>query len=299
VVRSAIALVVVAGCAAGAGTPAKVSTLRPACAGDQRWDGTRCRSVGDDRAKVALVKQANAEFKREEAAAALAALAAHGPLDHDTNITLWEQRGIEAAYREDDAAATRAFDMLLALNPSHLLSYTLSPKATFVFERARVAAGEAGAPVLDVSWAHGQRVGAPVPIVVEVVADPKRFLRRATVFVRRRGEPGWKAADVTLGAPGALARVTLPAIDAPAATALEVYARAYDDRDNEVLTWADPKRPREIPLRFDPRTPWYRKWWVWAAVGGVVATTTGIAVYAATREPGAVLPPVTVSSPAR
>src|SRR5688500_6197431 len=264
--RLAIGLLI--GCGAGAAAPAATAALRPACGADQRWDGAACRPVGDARSRVEAAEQELAAFHVKEAAAALEGVEAAGPLDHDTHVKLWEQRGIAAAYAEDPATATAAFEMLLALDPPHLLSYTLSPQATFVFERSRVAAGTQGAPSLDISWAHGQKLGAPVPLEVEVIADPKGFLRRATVFVRVRGDAGWKAADVALGSPGTRTRLTLPSFSGSAATALELYARAYDARDNEVLAWSDARRPREIPLRYDPPTPWYRTWWVWAAVGG-------------------------------
>ena len=298
---------ILAACAPAARTTGPVAPLRPGCGADQRWDGHACHPVGDARARVGRAAAALDAFQKEadtakfEAAQAnLADVEQHGPLDHDTHVRLWEQRGIAAAFREDEAAATRAFDMVLALDPGHLLSYMLSPKATFVFERARAAAIERGAPALDVSWTQGQRVGSPVPLDVEVVADPKRFLRRATVYVRTRGAPGWRAADVALPPPGHRAQLRLPAIAADRATALEVYARAYDDRGNEVLTWADARRPREIPLGYTPPTPWYKRGWVWAVAGVVGLTTVGAVVYAATRSPPDELPPIPTSRfPAR
>jgi len=286
-------------CGPGAVTRGPISALHPACDVDQRWDGARCQPTGDARARVDAAATALAAFQVDAAREALATAEDHGPLDHDTHVKLWEQRGIAAAYVEDEPTATSAFDMLLALDPGHLLSYTLSPKATFVFERARLAAHAHESPDLDVTWAHGQRVGAPVPLDVEIIADPKHFLRRASVFVRRRGEDAWRATDVALGPAGRLQRVTLPAVAGAAASALEVYARVYDDRGNEVLTWADPSRPREIPLRYDPPPRWYRKWWVWTAIVGVVATATGVTAYAVTREPPADLPPIPVNSTAR
>ena len=48
---------------------------------------------------------------------------------------------------------------------------------------------------------------------------------------------------------------------------------------------AGPERPRELPLRWDPPTPWWRKWWVWAIAGTGVAAVTGAVVYAAQWEP--------------
>ncbi|HEU4730584.1 MAG TPA: hypothetical protein VFT22_21955, partial [Kofleriaceae bacterium] len=274
--------------------------LRPACPATAYWDGATCRPRGDGAARVAAARQALAQLDVDVARQALAAADRGGPLDHDANVTLWEQRGIAAAYLDDERGASAAFDMLLALDPGHFLSYTLSPKATFVFEKARNDARTRGVPALDVHWPHGQRVGDPLPLDLEVVADPKRFLRRATVFVRARGEAGWRATDVALAGgadarpdrqanepagPRAERRIVLPAIEANRPVSLELYLRAYDDRGNEVLTWADPARPREIPLRYDPPIPWYRRGWFYAAVGSVVAATVGVTVYELTIAP--------------
>jgi len=68
-------------------------------------------------------------------------------------------------------------------------------------------------------------------------------------------------------------------------TSLELYLKAFDRTGNEVLVWADPTRPREIPLRYDPPTPWHRRWWVWAIAGTVVAGVTGVIVYETTLAP--------------
>ena len=94
--------------------------------------------AGDGPARqLAAGIQALAAQDLDAAKAAFDAAEHAGPLDHDSNVTLWEQRGIAAAYVDDEAAATAAFDMMLALDPGHFLSYTLSPKATFVFEKLR------------------------------------------------------------------------------------------------------------------------------------------------------------------
>jgi len=286
--RSVVVVVVaLAGCHPGA-QPGTLATLRRACPDASYWNGTACKPRGSAAANVAAGKLALAKLDVDVAKAALDAADHGGPLDHDTNVTLWEQRGIAAAYVDDERTASAAFDMLLALDPSHFLSYTLSPKATFVFEKVRNdrrnAPGARGVPALDVTWPRGQRVGEGVPLDLEVVADPKQFLRRATVFVRTHGEPDWRAADVTLANAGDR-HLVLPAVQATKPVSLELYLRAYDERGNEVLTWADPAHPREIPLRYDPPVPWYRRTWFYAAVGGVVAASVGITVYELTIAP--------------
>lgn len=259
--------------------------LRDACAPAEHWDGAACRPRGEAAALIARGKEALSKDSDVEAArrALDAAERDGGPRDHEANILLWQQRGIAAAYVDDDASAAAAFDMLLALDPSHILSYRLSTKATFVFEDVRRR--RRGSPAIDVRWRLGQKVGERIPLDVEVVSDPKRFLHRATLFVRTRGEPRWRAADVEIPPALRQARLELPAVQASRPVSLELYLRAYDARGNEVLAWADPKQPREIPLRYDPPPPWYRKPWVWITGGGALALGTGLLVWAIASEP--------------
>lgn len=231
--------------------------------------------------KLAASTQAITALDLDAAKADLDAAAQTGPLDHDEHVKLWEQRGIVAAYADDTAGAKRAFDMLLALDPGHFLSYYVSPKATFVFEELRNQKDRTP-PALDVQWPRGGKVGDPLPLDLSIVADPKQFLRRATVYVRTRGEASWRAADVPLQKDQ---RVVLPPVAADKPVSLELYVRAYDDRGNEVLTWADPQRPREIPLRYDPPPPWYRTWWAITIASSVVAIGTGVTVYELTLAP--------------
>jgi hypothetical protein len=122
-----------------------------------------------------------------------------------------------------------------------------------------------------------------VPLDLEIVADPKAFLKAATVFVRTRGDAVWRAAD--LAVTGKSKRVVLPAVTATKPVSLELYVRGYDAHGNEVLAWADAAKPREIPLRYDAPQPWYRKWWVITIAGSVLVGGTAAIVYTATREP--------------
>src|SRR5438552_3285609 len=95
--------------------------LREACAPSDFWDGVACKPRGDGAAKIAAGKKALAD--QDVDAAKLALDAAAGPLDHAANVLLWEQRAIAAAYVDDEPSASAAFDMLLALDPAHVLSY--------------------------------------------------------------------------------------------------------------------------------------------------------------------------------
>jgi hypothetical protein len=290
-VRTALFVIVIvmaaAGCAHRGAVGGTAITLRAACAASERWDGTACVALAGV-ADVEAGREAIARYDMDTAVAALERSRGM-PFDHANNILWWEQRGIAHAYLDQPSEAVAAFDHLLLIDPAHLLSYELSTKATLAFAQARAAAEARGAPMLDVQWRRDQRLGEAVPIEVETVADPGGILKKATIYVRARGESAWRAADFALAAPGKVANVRLPAVAGTKSITLEMYAVASDDTGTEVLTWASPGRPREIALRYDPPTPWYRKWWVWAAAGGVVAVGTGIIVYATVWEPGPVV----------
>ena len=268
-------VVALASCGGAAIQSGSLASLREVCSTGEYWDGRACAKAGDAPGKLDAGAKALAELKVDDAKRDLDAAEHAGPLDHDHHVLLWEQRGIAAAYVDDEPGAKAAFDMMLALDPTHILSYTLSPKATFVFESVRKSTKEA--PAIDVNWSRGGKVGDPVPVDVEVVADPKKFLKHATLFVRTRGDARWRATDLTLDARER--HVVLPPVVAQKPVSLELYLRAYDDQHNEVLAWADPGKPREIPLRYDPPQRWYTKWWVLTIAGGVLLAGTSATVY--------------------
>ena len=284
---AALSVISLAACAGSAGRAGRATSLRPACAEGERWDGGGCQPRGGE----ADLDAAQAAIKDVQIDAAFAALdrAATRPLAHRSYVRMLEQRGMAEAVAEDAAAAAAAFARMLDADPGRGIDCTRGTIIVRPFEQARAEAAKRAPPELELRWRRDLRLGRPVPIEIETIDDPAARLRGLTVYVRERGEPTWRAADVELPAPGAVGQLVLPPIGGTRPTTLELFAVASDERGNEVHRWASPERPRELPLRYDPPTPWHRRWWVWAAVGGVVAAGTGIGVYAAVWEPSATL----------
>src|SRR5688572_29310831 len=81
------------------------------------------------------------DFRPEEAIVLLERAKTEGPYGYDDHAKLYEQLGIAYAYLDRSEDALAAFDMLLAIDPTRAISYTLSPKVTFLFEQARSKAG--------------------------------------------------------------------------------------------------------------------------------------------------------------
>lgn len=282
-----VVLLSVAACGGSAGQRGRTTLLRPACGVGQVWEGAGCQPRGGE-AELAAAAAAIDAVQIDDALAALDR-AGGRPLDHASYLRMWEQRGVAEAVAAAPAEARAAFSRLLDADPGHAIDCTRGPRIFTPFQEARAEAATRAAPELELRWRRDLRLGQPVPIEIETIADPALLMRGLTVYVRARGEQAWRAADVELPAPGKVGKVLLPAIAGRAPTALELFAVASDQHGNEVHLWASADRPRELPLRYDPPTPWYRKWWVWAAAGGVVAAGTGIGVYAAVWEPSATL----------
>lgn len=237
-------------------------------------------------AEVEAAEKALADFRPEEAVRILDAV--EGPLAYETHIRVHEQLGIAHAYLEQPEEAVASFRRMLALDPARALPYTLSPKVTFLFERARREAARLPTPTLDLGWPRGLRTAESVPIELEVVHDPVGFLSSAVVRYRRRGEASWRERALQLPSEGGFATASLPPVAAEATEAqtLELYVVARDGRGNEVMRLGHPDRPREIELRYERPRAWFERWWLWAAVGGVVAAGATAAAVAASSGPG-------------
>src|SRR5258708_18238037 len=64
---------------------------------------------------------------------------------------------------------------------------------------------------------------------------------------------------------------------------LEYYVEARDDKGRVVGRVASPERPIPLAVHGVPNvaagpTPWFKRWYVWAAVGGVVAVAANSGV---------------------
>ncbi|MFO0722893.1 MAG: hypothetical protein U1E65_03850 [Myxococcota bacterium] len=237
-------------------------------------------------------QKALADFRPEEAVVLLEKAKDEGPYGYADHAKLYEQLGIAYAYLDKAEKAADAFDTLLLIDPTWAISYTLSPKVTFVFEQARNRAQNRTPPTLQVSWRHDLKISEEVPIDLEVVEDPRAFLKHAELHYRLKNAPSYEMLTLDLPAPGERATALIPPLARSAATrgSVELYLTAEDARGNAVLLWGTSGRPREIPLEFEPPTPWYGHWWVWAIAGVAIAAGATAAAVAVTREPAATVP---------
>ena len=87
----------------------------------------------------------------EEARDALETIRRGGPYALEDVLELYRNLGIARAYLGDTKGARWAFERLLAFSPGAMLRYTVSPKATFVFQQVRDAMEAHPALRLDIA----------------------------------------------------------------------------------------------------------------------------------------------------
>jgi len=203
-------------------------------------------------------------------------------------VALYRALGVVRAFTGDDVGARWAFERLLSVDPGHALRYTLSPKATFLFEQARQTARLRRAIELSLETAPVVPFDEPIEVTLRRDADPLALVTRVVVRHRVKGSADWKLLELMVPPIGSAQRIFLPAVDAAQAVAeadgtrgalLELAVVGYNEAGWEVVRSPAPERPLELPIGFDVPGPWYAQWWLWGLVGGgLAALATGATV---------------------
>lgn len=278
-VRGTLSLLLVVAACGGANRAAGLSSLRAACPEGQTWDGARCKPFGPGAQMITRAEKLIEDGEPEQATAVIEQASRAGPHRHATHVRLYEQLGKAYAFQDKEREAVAAYTKLLALSPGYLISYHVSTKATFKFEKARKKSESTPPTEIDVAWPEDLDTQHPVPLDIQVVADPMKLLSRAVLHVTRGDDR--RAIDLELAPAGERKRVVLPPLGTRAPETLELQLIGLDSGGNEVALWAAAE-PRALHLDYTPPTPWYRNWRYLAPIiiGGVAAIGTAIYVVA-------------------
>ncbi len=202
-----------------------------------------------------------------------------GPLDYADHTKLYEQLGTAYAYAGETDEAVEAFRMLLLLNPTVMLSYTISPKVTRAFEQARQES--AGRRSLTVVVHHSRTVSQGnrnVEFDLELLANPHDFIQMVRLaMIDETGKETSKT--VLLSSVASKISVSMP-IDSflsAEGTNLGYYLIGYDGSGNEVYLLGSRTDPRRVFVQYETKQLWYKTWWFWGAVVGLAALGAGAA----------------------
>lgn len=204
--------------------------------------------------------------------------AVSGPLRLEDVVRRDQALGVALAYLERSDEAQRVFEHLLAVAPGHSLPYTLSPKAVFVFERARTASARRASTSVQLELPLASPYGQPIPVALRSRANALDLVARWRLCVRLASGGGDYTCHEAAAQPiGQAVRWTLPAQpggaatrgadDASATDVLQLALSGLDAAGNEVYRGPDRARPAEIPLGLEPPAPWYANPWLWGTAG--------------------------------
>jgi hypothetical protein len=259
---------------------------------------------GDPHAIEKYLARGQQLFDEQEYAAVIQALT---PVTRDARATRAQRlRALELIalshfIRNDQGAARMTFERILDIDPGYQLRDTSgSPKIREFFDelKRRLIPGynpQAGADLEHAAPTAGT-AARPIELEVRATRGADRVFE-LVAGVRRRGELGYRLVP---GAPrgGGSWRFRITPEPSAKPYVLEYYVEARDAGGAPLGRIAAPDAPLEIALSAGTAETrrWYRRWYVIAGAGALVAAgATGIAI-AATRGPGpGTLPPGTVT----
>jgi tetratricopeptide (TPR) repeat protein len=218
----------------------------------------------------------------------------------DERARAYEYLGICWLVLGKRAKAREAFEELLAIDPQYTLSEpSRSPKLRAFFEDVRnhfLPGYRKNDRPSDVELDHAAPPSAQAGRPLEVAALVTRgaaAVEDVSLRARRQGLLTWDARHMRREDEGRFRLTYAPPRDATDYV-LEYYLEARDAQGHVVARVASPERPIAIPVKgvFLP-TPWFKRWFVWAAVGAVaVGVVVGVSVAeSAQHAPAGTLPP--------
>lgn len=273
-------------------------------AGAELRAGLRMRVADADAQAIEKFLARGAQlFEDQEYTAVIQALT---PVTRDARATRAQRlRALELIalsqfIRNDPGAARMTFERILDIDPGYQLRDTSgSPQIREFFDelKRRLIPGYNPAAGADLEHAAPTAGAAARPIELEVRATRGgERVFELVVATRRRGELAYRTAPAAPRGDGRW-RLRLTPEPSPKPYILEYYVEARDAGGAAVARIAAPDAPLEIALAAGTveTRAWYRRWYVMAGAGAVVAAgVAGLAV-AATRGPGpGSLPPGSV-----
>jgi len=252
--------------------------------------------VADDAPRSIKLERGVALLEEDKIEAAIEMLESiEGGLGYDDVRRLKENLGIALAYADRKDEARRQFVELLAIAPEHALPYTISPKATFVFELARAEMAQQRTVEVDLATPLTIPFEREIEVTLVSRANPFALVRRWQLCSRQKGAAGdYQCRDVGELAVDQPRTFALPALSAVAETAaasqpsvvLQLALAGFDRANNEVYRGPTRGRPKEVLVGVAAPAPWYANFWLWGGLGaGLVIAGAALATAIVLTQP--------------
>lgn len=268
------------------------AVLAPAAALAQPDAGVRVR------ARLDRGQELFAELEYRKAIEILAPVPRNPAATRAQRLRALEVIGLSHLILGEDAAARRAFEHLLTIDPGYQLrDDTGSPKIRDFFDQVKRehVPGFQGSAELEHSAPEGAAAARPIELDVNVTEGDDQ-VGQVTAHWRRRGVLEYRRQPMNrVDGRRWRGRFQLPA--SRTRYALEYYIEARDPGGSPVGRVAGPETPLSIPVAAgdaDQPSPWYRRWYTVAGVA-VLGVATVVVFATADSAPDGSLGNVTLS----
>lgn len=213
-------------------------------------------------------------------------------------VRIFSLRGLCLVSLGREQEAKRAFRAALSIDPTFRLDPDLSPRYQAPFDELL----EAGVAQLALEVSLPERVvfGDPVPVKLTLLADPAGLAGKLLFRHRRAGVEKYSSISVHLK-PGKQVSFYLPpgTWTVKGLAPIEWYAKLLDGHGGLLLSKGAADHPLSVQVvakkkivlssvgssgppaasakPVEPAPAWYKRWWVWAIVGGVALAAGGTA----------------------
>ncbi len=214
-------------------------------------------------------------------------------------VRIFSLRGLCLISLGREQQAGRAFGAALSIDPGFRLDPDLSPVYQEPFDKLLTS----GVKPLSVDVSLPDRVvfGDPVPVKVKLLSDPFGLSGKLVFRHRRAGAKKFSTVRLRLALGKPVSFYLPPGTWVVKGTApLEWYAKLIDRHGGMLLEEGTADHPLRVPVEakkkielsnagpigtaappIEPSPAWYKRWWVWAIIGGaaVAAGGTAAAIY--------------------
>jgi hypothetical protein len=178
--------------------------------------------------------------------------------------------------------ARNSFARLLAIDPSYRLSQDISPSVRKPLED--VLAAKPVGLLVQLLPPPTAEIAQPITLNADVVSDPLRMISALSIYFKNDALPNYSLIRTKIGGTGPV-KLVIPAAaweTAPGLKTIYWHLVVEDSTQGQLQTFGEASHPlvlkvagRALPPVIAEQTPWYKRWWVWAILGGVVAVSAG------------------------
>ena len=213
-------------------------------------------------------------------------------------VEAYELLGLSYLILGETPSAREAFENLLGLDPAHVLhDPSGSPKLQRFFEsvKARFVPGyQSRSPVTLEHAAPTSAVAGRMVELAVLVSQGKQAVAEVQLRWRRSGLLSYDMIRFQRRGQSLSCSFALPAD--PTGYRLEYYIEARDSSSQVLTRLGSPEQPLGLEVAGRAAShgePFYKRWWFWTIVGGVVvgAATTGAVLGSRKSAPSGNLPP--------